>query len=77
MNVPEEHSPLGGSGAYRWMPCPGSVLMSRGVENPESEYAALGTAAHTLAANCLIGESDAWEWINGIIANGDIAGVAG
>lgn len=58
----EGHSPLGGSGAYRWMPCPGSVRESEGCEDPESEYAALGTAAHALAADCLGTGLDAWEY---------------
>ena len=57
----QEHSPLGGSGAYRWMPCPGSAYESQGIEDPESEYAAEGTAAHALAAYHLIHGGDAWE----------------
>ena len=56
-----EHSPLGGSGAYRWMPCPGSVTLSYDVPDEESEYAMLGTAAHALGANCLIRDEDAWQ----------------
>ncbi len=55
-----EHSPLGGSGAYRWMPCPGSVRMSRGHTDHESEYAAEGTFAHALASTCLDHNLDAW-----------------
>lgn len=57
-----QHSPLGGSGTHRWMPCPGSVALSDGVEDPESEYAAVGTAAHALAALCLAYGTDAWEY---------------
>ena len=68
---PEGHSPLGGSGAYRWMPCPGSVRVSQGVEDPESEYAALGTAAHALAAHCLLGDYDAWSMIGEWFYDGD------
>ena len=54
------HSPLGASGAYRWMVCPGSVSLSEGVDDPESDYAAEGTAAHELAAHCLTTGEDAW-----------------
>lgn len=60
-----QHSPLGGSGAYRWMPCPGSVRLSYGVEDPESEYAALGIAAHCLGEVCLKDGTDAWQWLDG------------
>lgn len=56
-----EHSPLGGSGAYRWMLCPGSVALSYGIEDEESEYAVIGTAAHALAEVCLKYGMDAWE----------------
>ena len=47
------HSILGASGAHRWMNCPGSVGLGVGIPNTESEFAAEGTAAHELAANCL------------------------
>ena len=57
-----EHSPLSGSGAYRWMPCPGSVRLSYGVDDPESEYAAAGIAAHALGETCLIHGGDAWKY---------------
>ena len=73
----EGHSPLGASGAHRWMACPGSVLLSAGVEDRESDHASLGTAAHALAAWCLEGESDAWKWVGrdfgGIAADKDMA----
>lgn len=41
------HSVLGPSSAERWLNCPGSVLLPG--EAPQSEYAAEGTAAHTLS----------------------------
>ena len=46
-----EHSPLGGSGAHRFMTCKGSFLLHREqlqagtFENIESEFAALGLLA--------------------------------
>lgn len=58
-----EHSPLGGSGASRWMKCPGSVTLSRGIGDVESDYAAEGTAAHKLAETCLLTGVPAWSLI--------------
>lgn len=58
-----EHSPLGASGAARWLACPGSFALNKNAERVESEHAALGTAAHTIAAQCLLGHRDAWEFI--------------
>lgn len=60
---PTGHSPLGASGAYRWMICAGSVGLSQGHSDPESDYAAEGTAAHALAAQCLEEGEDAWEYL--------------
>ena len=57
------HSPVGASGAYRWMVCPGSVGFSQGVHDEESEFAALGTAAHELSAYCFTAKSAPWEHI--------------
>jgi len=64
-----EHSPLGGSGAHRFLNCAGSFLLQRSqYENDEfevieSEYAKKGTAAHELAARCLIEEREPFEFI--------------
>ena len=58
-----QHSPLGGSGAARWMKCPGSVRLSYGVEDEESEYAVRGITAHSLGETCLREGDDAWEWV--------------
>src|SRR5690606_23962457 len=38
---------------HRWSRCPGSVRLSEGLENRSSRYAEEGTAAHTLAEQCL------------------------
>lgn len=46
--IPEgAHSILGPSSADRWLNCPGSVLLPG--PSPQTEYAAEGTAAHTLS----------------------------
>ena len=43
------HAVLGPSSAKRWMTCPGSVRLSRGIPNRSSKYADEGTEAHALA----------------------------
>lgn len=64
-----EHSPLGGSGAHRWMACAGSFLLQRALfeagefEEIETEYAKLGTAAHELGARCLSEGREPFEYI--------------
>lgn len=65
------HSKLGASSAYRWMSCAGSVALSERMPKRESEYAAEGTAAHTLAEACLKRGFDATEYV------GETMGVAG
>lgn len=67
-----EHSPLGGSGAPRWMVCPGSVQLGYGIEDEESEFAALGTAAHALAETCLVENTDAWARIGQEFFSGNL-----
>ena len=49
------HSEVGASGAHRWMLCPGSVTLSRGLPNPSSEFAEEGTRAHELGEAILSG----------------------
>jgi len=61
-NLPD-HSPLGASGAYRWMVCPGSVRLAIGYKDEASPFALEGTAAHGLADLCLRSGIDAWEMI--------------
>src|ERR1017187_9076290 len=62
-----EHSHLGGSGAERWMKCPGSVGLLAQLNLPESDepdYRAEGTAAHEAAAYALATQGmDAWELV--------------
>lgn len=57
------HATLGASSAYRWMACPGSVLLSEGMPNASSEYAQQGTAAHECLEFCLSNGHDAAELI--------------
>ena len=48
------HSPIGFSGAKRYLNCPGSVKLSEGIANRESGFAALGTAAHAFVEYVLV-----------------------
>ncbi len=64
-----EHSPLGGSGAHRFMACTGSFLMHRHqletdtFEHVESEYAKLGTAAHEVCARSVAEAIEPFEFL--------------
>jgi Protein of unknown function (DUF2800) len=49
-----DHFELSPSSAHRWMRCPGSVALSRGIEDRGSEAADEGTLAHSIAAEVLI-----------------------
>ncbi len=77
-----EHSPLGGSAAHRFMNCDGSFLLQRelieegGLENIESEYAKLGTAAHELGAKAIAQDLEPYEYL-GEEFNGYLAGWPG
>ena len=68
-----KHSPLGASGAERWMNCPGSVTLIKNLSLPESDepdYRAEGTAAHEFLARILVSGQDAWEMIGQVAENG-------
>lgn len=49
------HAKLSPSSAVRWMSCPGSVILSEGIEEEKSAYAEEGTLAHTVAEHSLKG----------------------
>lgn len=63
------HSPLGASGAYRWMVCPASVQLSQGCEDEESDFALEGTAAHMLGEYCLTTGREPWQFVGLEFAN--------
>ena len=48
-----EHAKLSASGSAKWMNCPGSISLEKGLPNVSSEFAAEGTAAHEVATWCL------------------------
>ena len=48
------HALLSPSKAARFVPCPGSIALSQGIEDSSSVYADEGTAAHELGASALM-----------------------
>lgn len=54
MGSPTGHAKFSPSAAERWMTCPGSVVLSEGMPEDETEYAAEGTKAHAFAESCLL-----------------------
>ena len=65
MNVIDNkpHAVLGPSGWDRWSTCPGSVVLEEGRPNPTSVYAAWGTVAHEIAAECLVSGEDPESYV--------------
>lgn len=49
----KKHARLSPSGADRWMVCPGSVHLSKGLTSPDSPESIEGTDYHDVAAACL------------------------
>lgn len=63
MSEERGHSPIGPSGAYRWMACPGSVPLSQlAPQASVGKAAKRGTAAHTVLENCFETEDDPWKY---------------
>ena len=62
------HAILGASSSDRWMKCPGSVRMSKGMPNRSSVYAMEGTVAHHLAEMSLAADV-APHWFIGQFLN--------
>ena len=58
----EQHHRYSASGAEGWMNCPGKIAMEQGKEDKYSPYADEGSAAHFLAAECLIKQVEADEF---------------
>lgn len=62
------HSKVGASSSYRWLECPGSVVLcERAPPQVSSIYADEGTAAHSLAEKCLNSGKDAHSFLGLII----------
>ena len=61
------HAKLSPSGAHRWMACPGSVVLEAPFPDSSSVYAAEGTVAHDIAAQCLIDDRDPASFIGDVM----------
>ena len=58
------HAKFSPSSAHRWLPCPGSMILEKGIPNTSSAHADEGTAAHFLGSECLEQEKDASDFLN-------------
>jgi hypothetical protein len=61
------HVELSPSGADRWLNCPGSVALSRGIKDSGSWFADEGTAAHELSEKCLRSGSNPHDFLGQVI----------
>lgn len=68
------HAELSPSSAHRWIACPGSVALCRGLPDEGSSFAREGTIAHALAQRCLTDGTDAAAHLDTVIADGDAEG---
>lgn len=66
----EIHATLSPSSADRWMTCPGSVVLSEGIVDEGSDYAAEGSAAHEIAAMCLTSGNNADAYVGRLVEIG-------
>lgn len=67
------HSELGASVASRWMPCPGSIRLSRQVPKPPtSDFAQEGTRAHAVAELSLSKNVDPGFFLGMALEGGEI-----
>ena len=71
-----KHSPLGASGADRWMTCPGSVALTNKFGMPEVDedpvWTREGTAMHEILNTCLAEGLEPWEFLGQKIENVEI-----
>lgn len=62
----DKHAKFAPSAAHRWIPCPGSIRLSEGIEDKPSEYAMEGSILHTIVEQCLREKLKADEFIGQI-----------
>jgi Protein of unknown function (DUF2800) len=67
----QAHALLAPSGAERWATCSASVALEAGLPDRETEYQRYGTAAHELAALCLMNEVSVDQHIGQVMSNGE------
>lgn len=65
------HAELSPSGADRWLICPGSVALTRGMLDKSGVFADEGTDAHELAAECLVTKTDALAHLGRVMGKGN------
>lgn len=70
--MPGQHALMSPSKAHRWAACPGSVALSMGYPEDSSKYAAEGTDAHALAADCLASSTSPAAFEGRILPNGTV-----
>jgi len=63
LKKPDDHSELGPSSMERWLECPGSVLLCRGLPDISSEYADEGSFAHHVSELCRLNNVPAHTYI--------------
>lgn len=61
------HAKFSPSAAHRWIKCPGSLILEKGMKNESSAQADEGTAAHFLASECLEQNRNATDFLNAFI----------
>lgn len=66
----QQHAMLNPSSAEKWMHCPGSIAMERGLVDEGNDYADEGTAGHFLAAECFAANCDPVHFLLRTIAVG-------
>ncbi len=69
--APRAHAILGASSSHRWIECPGSIGLSVGVENEQTEFAREGSAAHEIAEICLLSGENAEAYEGNLIEGYD------
>ena len=62
-----DHAIYNPSGLEGIILCPGKLRMEKGLPNAPNEHSATGTAAHTVAAECLLSGANVQDYIGRII----------
>lgn len=66
-----KHATFAPSKAHQWIPCPGSIALTRDIPRESSPYADEGTAAHHFGQCALSYEKDVSFWIGQPVQIGD------